>query len=326
MIAIKIDGFGGPEVLKPAELPIPEPGPDEVLIRVQAAGVARADLMQRQGKYPPPPGAPDIPGLDVGGEVESVGSGVSGFRRGERVCAILAGGGYAQYCTAPADQVLPVPDNWTVTEAASLPENIFTAYDNLIVRPSLQPGESVLIHGGTSGVGSMAVMLARAWNATVIVTAGSTAKCEAALTFGAAHAINYREQDFVAEVSRITNGRGVDVILDMLGGSYFERNLEALAVEGRLSIIATQGGSSAPLNVGRLMQKRARVMGSTMRARTPEQKGRVRDGLLRDVWPLLPAKAAIRPVIDQAFPLAEASRAHERMQSGEHIGKILLLS
>lgn len=325
MIAIKIEAFGEPDVLQPVELPVPEPRPNEVLIRVHAAGVARADLLQRQGRYPPPPGAPDIPGLDVAGEIERTGVEVQGIRKGDRICAILDGGGYAQYCVAPAEQVLPIPENWTVVEAASLPENIFTAYDNLIVRPALKRAESVLVHGGTSGVGSMAIMLARAWNAHVITTAGTAAKCEAAISFGAEHAINYHERDFVAEVRRTTNDRGADVVLDMLGGSYLERNLDCLAVEGRLSIIATQGGTSSALNIARLMQKRARVMGSTMRARTPQEKGRVRDGLLRYIWPLLPPKDVIRPVIDSTFPLADAARAHERMQSGEHIGKIILL-
>lgn len=326
MIAIKIDGFGGPEVLKPVDLPIPEPAPGEVLIRVHAAGVARADLLQRQGKYPPPPGAPEIPGLDVAGTIERTGSHVDAFQPGDAVCAIVGGGGYAEYCVAPVRQVLPVPENWSLAEAATLPENGFTVYDNLLVRPALREGEWVLVHGGTSGIGSLAIMMAHAWKARVITTAGTSAKCEAAGSFGAECAINYRERDFVTEVLRITGQRGVDVILDLVGGAYLERNIECLAKEGRLSILATQGGTSGTLNIAAIMHKRARVMGSTMRARTPEEKGRVRDGLLKEIWPLLPPKTVIRPVIDSTFPLTDASRAHERMQSGEHIGKILLLS
>ncbi|MBV9407174.1 MAG: NAD(P)H-quinone oxidoreductase, partial [Acidobacteriaceae bacterium] len=267
----------------------------------------------------------DIPGLDVAGSIESVGDGVREFRRGDRVCAILAGGGYAEFCAAPAAQVLPIPQGWTSVEAATLPENLFTVYDNLITRAGLVAGEKVLIHGGTSGIGSMAIMLSHAWGATSIATAGSTEKCEACVRFGAAQAINYREMDFVAEVKSFTAGCGVNVILDIVGGPYLERNLEALAPEGRLSIVATQGGRAAQLDLFALMRKRARIVASTMRARTPEQKGEIARRLLRDVWPKLPAKDPIRPIIDSTFPLAEASRAHERMESGKHIGKIVLV-
>ena len=325
MTAIEITSFGDPQVLKPVERPKPEPRPGEIVVRIRAAGVARADVMQREGKYPPPAGAPDIPGLDVAGTVDSIGVNITRFLAGDRVCAILAGGGYAEFCAVPELQTLPIPEGWNEIEAATLPENLFTVYDNLITRAGLKAGETALVHGGTSGIGSMALMLATAWGAKSIATAGSQQKCEACLAFGAQHAINYRESDFVAEVKRLTEGRGVDVVFDMVGGPYLARNIEALATEGRITIVATQGGRAAELDLSKLMMKRGRVMGSTMRARTPEQKGQVAERLKREVWPLLPAKKTIRPVIDSTFPLAEAWRAHERMQSGEHIGKIVLV-
>jgi NADPH:quinone reductase len=324
MIAIGISSFGGPDVLKAVERPKPVPKDDEVVIRVEAAGVARADVVQRQGKYPPPPGASDIPGLDVAGVIDSVGRGCQNWKPGDRVCAILTGGGYAEFCAAPAVQVLPIPEGWTSIEAATLPENMFTVYDNLITRAKLSRGETVLIHGGTSGIGSTAIMLSRAWDAIPIATAGSAKKCDACLNFGAAQAINYKEADFVAEIGRITNGRGVNVILDLVGGSYLERNVESLAKEGRLSVVATQGGRTGLLDLGKLMHKRARVFGSTMRVRTADEKGDIAQQLLREVWPLLPAKNPIRPVIESTFPLADARLAHARMETGEHIGKIVL--
>jgi putative PIG3 family NAD(P)H quinone oxidoreductase len=325
MIAIAISSPGGPDVLKPEERPTPVPRAGEVLIRVEAAGVARADTMQRQGYYPPPAGASDIPGLDVAGLIETVGEGVDQYRPGDCVCAILAGGGYAQFCAVPVQQVLPIPENWTAIEAATLPENMFTVYDNVIVRAGLKRGETVLIHGGSSGIGTTAIQLGKAWGATVLTTAGSATKCAAVERFGAAHAINYKESDFAAEVKRLTDGRGVDVVFDMVGGSYLESNLECLAPDGRITIIATQGGRTGQLDIAKLMQKRGKVMGSTMRVRSPEKKGEVARGLLRDVWPLLPAKNPIAPVIDRTFPLVEASRAHARMEEGEHIGKIVLV-
>ncbi len=325
MTAIEITSFGDPQVLKPVERPKPEAGPSEIVIRVKAAGVARADVMQRQGKYPPPPGAPDIPGLDVAGTVDSIGADVTRFLPGDRVCAILAGGGYAEFCAVPEIQVLAIPEGWSEIEAATLPENLFTVYDNLITRAGLKAGETALIHGGTSGIGSMGIMLSKAWGVTSIATAGSQQKCEACLQFGAQHAINYRKSDFVAEVKELTGGRGVEVVLDMVSGPYLARNIEVLAAEGRITIVATQGGRTAELDISKLMMKRGRVMGSTMRARTPEQKGEVAEGLKREVWPLLPGKKTVRPVIDSTFPLAEAWRAHERMESGEHIGKIVLV-
>lgn len=311
-------------MLRPVERPAPAPASGEVLIRVEAAGLSHADLMQRQGKYPPPPGASEVPGLEVAGVVESAGADVSNWRPGDRVCAIVAGGGYAEYIAAPAEQLLPMPDGWTAQEAATLPENLFTVYDNLITRAGLQSGERVLIHGGTSGIGSMAIMLSRAWRAAAIATAGTREKCDACLRLGAEYAINYKESDFVEEVEKITSGRGVDVILDLVGGAYLERNLAALALEGRVSIVATQGGRTAQLNLTTLMTKRARLLGSTMRSRTPAQKGEIAQRLLREVWPLLPAKNPIRPVIDRVFPLRDAKLAHERLESGQHIGKIVL--
>lgn len=326
MTAIEISSFGPPDVLKPVERPMPEAGEGEIVIRMEAAGVSRADIMQREGKYPPPPGASDIPGLDVAGTVHSAASGVNSFKPGQRVCAIVAGGGYAEFCAAPALQVLPVPERWTATEAATLPENLFTVFDNLITRAGLKRGETVLIHGGSSGIGSMAIMLARAWGATVIATAGSSEKCAACVALGAQQAINYKESDFVSEVKRITGDRGVDVIADLVGGSYLERNLDALATEGRITIIATQGGRTGQLDIARLMTKRARVMGSTMRVRTPAQKGEIAARLLREVWPLLPPKDPIRPVIDTTFALRDARLAHERLESGQHIGKIVLVA
>lgn len=324
MIAIEISSFGAPDVLKPVERPKPVAQTREIVIRVAAAGVARADTIQRQGKYPPPPGASDIPGLDVAGTVDSVGSGVDRFHPGDRVCAILAGGGYAEYCAVPAPQVLPIPDGWSFIEAATLPENLFTVYDNVVTRAGLVRGETILIHGGSSGIGTMAIMLSRAWGATPIITAGTDEKCAACIALGAEHAINYKQSDFVAEAKRLTNNVGVDVVLDMVGGPYLPRNVDVLALEGRITIISTQGGRTGELDIGKLLQKRARVMASHMRARTPAQKGEVAQRLLRDVWPLLPAKNPIRPIIDKVFPLADARLAHQRMEGGDHIGKIVL--
>jgi NADPH2:quinone reductase len=254
--------------------------------------------------------------------VEQAGEGVAEFHVGDRVCAILAGGGYAEFCAVPVEQALPIPENWTAVEAASLPENLFTAFDNMVTRGGLKATETVLIHGGSSGVGSMAILLARQLGANVAVTAGSDKKCQACLDLGAQHAINYKDSDFAAEVHKWTQGHGVDLILDMVGGAYLERNLKVLATEGRLVIIATQGGASAQLDLGALLRKRARVLGSTMRVRTVAEKGLVAAALRRDIWPLLPSKQGIRPVIDSVFDLADASTAHDRMESGEVIGKV----
>jgi len=326
MIAIEISSFGGPDVLKPVELPQPTPQAGEIVVRVEAAGVSRADSMQREGKYPPPPGASGIPGLDLAGTVYSVGADVSNFKAGDAVCAIVAGGGYAEFCAVPAVQALPVPAGWSACEAATLPENLFTVFDNLITRGGLRRSETVLIHGGASGIGSMAIMLARAWGASAIATAGSPEKCAACLELGAEYAINYKESDFASEVKRISAGHGADVVLDLVGAPYLERNLSALAMEGRLVIIGTQGGRTCDLDLAKLMVKRGRIIGSTMRARSSEQKGEVAKRLLREVWPMLPAKNPIRPVIDRAFPLRDARLAHERLESGQHIGKIVLVT
>jgi NADPH2:quinone reductase len=326
MLAIEISKPGPPDVLRPVQRPIPAPQPDELVIRVAASGVARADTYQRQGHYPPPKGASDIPGLDVAGTVYALGADVQGWKVGDAVCAILAGGGYAEYCAVAAVQALPIPQGWKFAEAATLPENLFTVYDNVVTRGGLQAGETILIHGGSSGIGSMAVMLARAKEAHPIVTAGSAEKCKACVDLGAEHAINYKELDFVAEVQRLTGSRGVNLILDMVGGPYLARNLDALGLEGRLVIISMQGGSTATLDIAKLLHKRLRVMGSTMRARSSADKGKVAAALLRDIWPLLPAKNHIRPIIDSTFPLADARLAHERMEAGEHIGKIVLLA
>jgi NADPH:quinone reductase len=326
MLAIEISRPGPPDVLTPVERPIPKPQKDEIVIRVAAAGVARADVLQRQGHYAPPKGASDIPGLDVAGTVYALGAGAHGWKTGDEVCAILTGGGYAEYCAVPAAQVLPIPKGWTFVEAATLPENLFTVYDNVITRGALKEGDTILIHGGSSGIGTMAIMLALAKRAHPMATAGSEEKCVSCLQLGAEHAINYKALDFVAEIQKLTHGRGVDLVLDMVGGSYLERNLDVLAAEGRLVIVATQGGRTATLDIGKLMMKRLRVIGSTMRARPSEAKGEVAAALFSDIWPLLPAKDPIRPLIDSTFPLEDARLAHERMESGENIGKIVLLA
>ena len=298
--------------------PKPEPRADELVIRIEAAGVAQADILQRQGKYPPPQGASDIPGLDAAGTIDSIGADVQGWKTGDRICAILSGGGYAEYCAVPVRQALPIPENWSAVEAATLPENLFTVYDNLITRGGLKAGERVLIHGGASGIGSMAIMLARAVGAIPLATAGTPEKCAACLELGAERAIDYKKSDFVSEA------QGVDIILDLVGGPYLDRNLDALAPEGRLVIISTQGGRTAPLDIRKLMAKRLRILGSTMRARTPAAKGEIAQALLQNIWPLLPGKTTIRPVIDSVFSLADAAHAHERLESGNHIGKIVL--
>lgn len=317
MRAIEIAAPGGPEVLRPADRPVPAPGKDEVLIRVHAAGVCRADAQQRAGKYPPPPGAPDIPGLEVAGVIEDT---------GERVCALLAGGGYAEYAVAPRALTLPVPEGWTFAEAATLPENMFTVYDNVFTRARLGEGESILIHGGSSGIGTTAIMLAKAFGASLIaVTAGSDEKCRACRDLGADLAINYKTADFVTEVRAATNERGVDVVLDIVGGDYIGRDLDALAPDGRIICIATPGGRTAQLDIGKLMQRRASVMGSALRARSVEQKAAIARELRERVWPLLPAKHPVRPIVDSTFPLVQAGEAHRRLEESAHVGKIVLV-
>ena len=326
MRVVEIERPGDPDVLRLAQKPQPSPGRGEVLVRIEAAGVSRADTLQRRGLYPPPPGASEIPGLECAGTVAAVGAGVTAFGPGDAVCALLNGGGYAEYAVAPVEQVLPVPAGWTAVEAATLPENLFTVYDNLVARAGVRAGDSLLVHGGTSGIGSTAIMLARALRAhPILTTAGSPEKCEAARSFGADHAIDYRSSDFVAEVLAYTHGRGVDVVLDIVGGAYVARDLDALALEGRIVCLATAGGRDVTLDLGKMLARRATVMGSSLRSRTAVQKGAIRDALLTNIWPLLPQREPIRPVVDSIFPFADAARAHERMEASEHVGKIVLV-
>jgi putative PIG3 family NAD(P)H quinone oxidoreductase len=325
MTAIAIREPGAPEVLQPVPRPVPEVGESDVLIRVLAAGVNRPDVLQRKGWYPPPPGASDIPGLEVAGEVVARGAKVSAFAVGDHVCALVAGGGYAQYAVAPAVQCLPVPNGFTMEEAAAIPETFFTVYLNVYERAGLKPGDALLVHGGSSGIGTTAIMLAKALDSRVIVTAGSDEKCRACLALGADVAINYRSEDFVAETLKATDGIGADVILDMVGGEYVARDMAAAATEGRIAIIATQGGSSSNIDLHLLMRKRLRITGSTLRPQSVEAKGRLARKLYQTVWPLFEA-GRIRPLIHARFPLAEAARAHELMESNAHIGKIVLLA
>ena len=323
MRAIDPAGPGGPETLVPVERPVPRPQDGELLIRVAAAGVNRPDAMQREGKYPPPPGAPSILGLEVAGEVVAVGSGVDDALIGQPVCALIAGGGYAEYAAAPAGQCLVVPEALSLIEAAALPETLFTVWTNLFERAYAIEGDTVLVHGGTSGIGTMAILLGELFGLKVIVTAGSDAKCARALEIGAAHAINYRTHDFVAEVARITGGRGVQAVLDMVGGDYVPRNITCLADDGRHVSIATQRGSRTEINLLTVMGRRLTLTGSTLRARSVEFKTLVADEIVRTVWPHA-AEGRLRPVIDQVFPLEEAAAAHARLEAGDHVGKIVL--
>jgi len=314
---------GGPDVLVPAKRPVPAPGGGEVLIRVAAAGVNRPDLLQRQGKYPPPPGAPDIIGLEVAGTVVGTGVAADPWKPGDRVCALVAGGGYAEYCSAPAAQCLPIPSGFSMIEAAAMPETFFTVWTNVFERGRLQPGESLLVHGGASGIGTTAIMLGKAFGATVYATAGSADKCAACERLGAVRAINYKAEDFVEVVRDLTRDRGVDVILDMVGGDYVARNLEALALEGRIVQIAFLRGTRAEINLTPLMQKRLTFTGSTLRPRTVEQKGAIARALHQHVWPKLET-GGVRPVIHATFPLVDAAKAHAELERGEHVGKIVL--
>jgi NADPH2:quinone reductase len=324
MIAIEIQTPGGPEVLVPAERPRPLPAAGEVLIAVAAAGVNRPDVMQRRGQYAPPPGASDIPGLEVAGTVEAVGAGVTDWRAGDRVCALVAGGGYAAFCVAPAAQCLPVPAGMSFTSAAAVPETFFTVWANVFDLGRLAAGEILLVHGGSSGIGTTAIQLARAFGARVFTTAGSAEKCAACERLGAEVAINYREADFVSVVHDRTGGRGVDVVLDMVGGDYVARNLQALAVGGRLVQIAVLGGAKAQVNMLPILQRRLTVTGSTLRPRSVAEKGAIARALRSRVWPLLES-GAVAPVIHQTFPLADAAGAHRVMESSQHIGKLVLL-
>ena len=323
MRAIEISQPGEPDVLVIVERPTPSPAAGEVLIKVAAAGVNRPDIFQRRGHYPPPPGASDIPGLEVSGVIESLGADAGDWRVGDLVCALVTGGGYAEYCVAPAPQCLPVPRGMTTVTAAALPETFFTVWTNVFQRGRLQPGESILVHGGSSGIGTTAIQLAKAKGARVFATAGSAEKCAACERLGAERAINYRDADFVAVVRALTAGRGVDVILDMVGGDYFARNIEALAVEGRLVEIATLQGVKAEVNIQTIMQRRLTITGSTLRPRPVADKGVIAAALREQVWPLL-ASGAIAPVVHATFPLAEAAEAHRVMESSVHIGKLLL--
>lgn len=323
MTYIRTERPGPPEVLLPAEMAVPAPAAAEVLIKVAAAGVNRPDVLQRKGAYPPPPGASDLPGLEVSGEVVAVGPGAGRWRIGDAVCALVAGGGYAQYVAVHESNALPVPFGFTMTEAAALPETFFTVWHNVFERGGLKKGETFLVHGGSSGIGTTAIQLANAFGAYVMTTAGSDDKCAACLKLGADRAINYRTEDFVAVVREATGGRGADLILDMVGGDYVARNYEAAAVDGRIVQIATQRGAVASADFARLMVKRLTHTGSTLRPRTVAFKGAIAAALEANVWPLL-AERRIAPVMDMIFPLKEAWRAHERMEEGEHIGKIVL--
>ncbi|MGF1629812.1 MAG: NAD(P)H-quinone oxidoreductase [Kiloniellaceae bacterium] len=323
MTAIEIREAGGPEVLVPASRPVPRPGKGEVLIKVAAAGVNRPDCLQRQGSYPPPPGASDIPGLEVAGEVVAAGEGVEGLKPGDKVCALVTGGGYAGFCLAPAPQCLPVPKGFSLEQAAALPETFFTVWVNVFVRSGLKAGESFLVHGGTSGIGTTAIQLAKAFGSKVFATAGSDEKVKACEALGADRGINYRSEDFVEIVKQATGGKGVDVILDMVGGDYIPRDIKAMAEDGRLSFIAFLGGPKAEVNFAAVMMKRLTITGSTLRARPVAVKAALAAELKEKVWPLLDA-GRIAPVMAASFPLAEAAKAHALMESSSHIGKIVL--
>jgi len=323
MTAIGYDSPGGPEVLVPVSLPVPAPGPGDVLVRVAFAGVNRPDVAQRQGNYPPPPGASPIPGLEVAGEVVAVGPGGDPALIGSQVCALVAGGGYAQYCLARAAHCLPVPDGLPLDQAAALPETLLTVWHNVFERAYARDGETLLVHGGTSGIGSMTIMLGKLFGLTVIATCGGPDKCEAALRIGAAHVIDYKAQDFVAEVARITGGKGVHIVLDMVSGDYVPRNLRCLGEDGRHVTIAVQGGAKAEINMAALMVRRQTLTGSTLRPRSDEFKAMLVAEAREWAWPLV-ANGELRPVMDRTFALTDAAEAHRRMEQGAHIGKIVL--
>ena len=323
MTVVEIAAPGGPEQLRAAQRPVPVPGDGEVLVRVAAAGVNRPDVMQRQGRYPPPPGASDLPGLEIAGEVVALGPKVTLRSVGEAVTALLPGGGYAAYAVAAAPLCLPVPNGISMVEAAAIPETFFTVWTNLFDRGRCKAGETVLIHGGTSGIGTTAIQLAAAWGARVFATAGSDDKARACERLGAVRGINYRTEDFVEVMRAQTGGKGVDVILDMVAGSYVPRNLDIAALEGRIVVISLLGGSRAEINMGLILTKRLTLTGSTLRARTVAQKAEVADAVHKNIWPLLSA-GRVRPVIHATFPLAEAAEAHRLMETSNHIGKIVL--
>ena len=323
MLAIEIQTPGGPDALVPVDRPMPSVGAGEVLVRVAAAGVNRPDVLQRQGRYPPPPGVTDIPGLEVAGTIETVGAGVTAWRVGDRVCALVSGGGYAEFCAVPAPQCLPIPRGFDFTHAAAIPETTFTVWTNVFERGRLAPGESVLIHGGSSGIGTTAIQLARAWGARVFATAGSADKCAACESIGAERAINYRETDFVGAIKAATNGRGVDLVLDMVAGDYVQRNIEVLAMDGRLVMIGRQGGVKSEIDIMPILRKRLTLTGSTLRTRSVEEKGALARAVHQHVWPLFES-GAVRVIVYQTFPLRDASAAHRLMESSAHVGKLVL--
>lgn len=326
MKAVEISAYGPPDVLRLGERPSPVPGAGEVLIRVSASGINRPDVLQRTGNYPVPPGASDIPGLEVAGEIvggDAQAMAAAGFKQGDRVCALVAGGGYAQLCAAPVGQCLPVPECLGDVEAASLPETFFTVWSNVFDRGRLQPGETLLIQGGTSGIGVTAIQMAKALGAKVIATAGSDEKCEACLKLGADHAINYKTRDFAEEAKKLSGGAGVNVILDMVAGAYVAREVECLAEDGRLVIIAVQGGVKSEFNAGLVLRKRLVITGSTLRPRPVAFKAAIAQALKAKVWPLLES-GAVKPVIHSTFTAADAAKAHQLMESNQHIGKIVL--
>jgi putative PIG3 family NAD(P)H quinone oxidoreductase len=323
MSVVEIASPGGPEQLKLAQRPVPRPGDGEVLVRVAAAGVNRPDVMQRQGRYPPPPGASDLPGLEIAGEIAALGPKVSGLSIGDKVTALLSGGGYASYAVAAAPLCLPLPEGISMVEAAAIPETFFTVWTNLFDRGRCKAGDTVLIHGGTSGIGTTAIQLGAAWGARVFATAGSDDKARACERLGAVRGINYRTEDFVEVMRAETGGKGVDVTLDMVAGSYIPRNLDIAALEGRIVMISLMGGSRAEINAGTILTKRLTLTGSTLRSRTVEQKAEVADAVRKNIWPLL-AEGRVRPVIHATFPLAHASEAHRLMETSNHIGKIVL--
>lgn len=323
MIAVEINQFGGPEVLTPVERPTPVPADGEVLIAVAAAGVNRPDLLQRRGMYPPPPGASDLPGLEVSGTIAALGPSVSGWTVGDAVCALISGGGYAEFAIAPAPQCLPVPPGVSLIDAAGIPETTFTVWTNLFERGRLSAGESVLIHGGSSGIGTTAIQLARARGARVFATAGSPEKCRACEALGAERAIDYRTEDFVAVIKSVTSGAGVDVVLDMIAGDYLQKNLATLAMDGRLVMIGRQGGESSSLDIMPILRKRLTITGSTLRTRTIDEKGAIARRVRDEVLPLF-ADGRMRVVVHRRFALRDAAEAHRMLESSTHIGKLLL--
>jgi NADPH2:quinone reductase len=323
MIAIAIRAPGGPEMLVPEERPVPAPGPGEILVKVAAAGVNRPDVRQRQGTYPPPRGATDIPGLEMAGEVAALGPDVKRWKIGDKVCALVVGGGYAQYCLAYEPHALPVPPALSMAEAAAMPETFFTCWQNMFMRADVKSGDWVLVHGGTSGIGTTAIMLAKAFGGKVITTAGSADKCAAAQKLGADVAVNYKTQDFVAVTKEATGGKGANLIVDIVGGDYIDRNYDCAADQGTIAQVSFTAGPKATANFAKLMQKRLLHTGSTLRPRTVAEKAAMARGIEERVWPLV-AAGRIKPVIDSTFPLAKASDAHARMETSQHIGKIVL--